>query len=117
MKEISIVPVENKDMINKKFDILKKFDHPKIVKIYDIFSLNDNYYIITRFLQKGNLRDFIKNKTLKENQVANIIYQLLMAINYAHSFGVIHSDLKTENILIDDFDSNDKYTIHIIEFG
>jgi calcium-dependent protein kinase len=118
MKEISGVEKGNEAKIREKFDILKKFDHPKIVKIYENYSYNGIYFIVTEFFKKGNLEQIItQKKFLKENQVANIIYQILLAINYAHSSEIMHRDLKPENVMIEEVDTNEKYTVNVIDFG
>ena len=108
-----------KDIINE-IELLRKLDHPNIVKIFEFFNEPDGYYLITEFCSGGELFDEIKKKKyFPENIAANIMYQIFNAINYCHTFGkIIHRDLKPENILIVNHDEvTGFYRIKIIDFG
>ena len=108
-----------KDIINE-IELLRKLDHPNIVKIFEFFNEPDGYYLITEFCSGGELFDEIKKKKyFPENIAANIMYQIFNAINYCHTFGkIIHRDIKPENILIVNHDEmTGFYTIKIIDFG
>jgi calcium-dependent protein kinase len=93
---------ETESEIINEIEILKKLDHPNIVKIFEFYNAADGYYIITEYCNKGELFAQIYEKApIEESISAHIIYQILAAINYCHSCNIIHRDLKPENILID----------------
>ena len=93
---------------------LKKWDHPNIVKIYEIFRDNKKLYIVMEFVEGKELLNYvIEQYKLKESEAWSIIKQLLKTIKYVHSKKIIHRDLKPENIII----NPDKMQIKLIDFG
>ena len=95
--------------------IMKKLDHPNILRIYEVFQDQKRYYLITELCTGGELFDEIAKKSLfSEKDAAIIIEQILEAISYWHSKSIVHRDLKPENILID---SANKNNIKVIDFG
>jgi hypothetical protein len=111
---------ENDLTIKNQINILKKLNHPNIVKIY-AFYCNDKYYqIITEFCKKGELDQYIK-KSFSEKQLAIIFYQILSGLVYLHDKKVIHRNIKLKNIMIlekeEDIYSKEEYLwIKIIDF-
>jgi len=98
-----------------EMEIMKKLDHPNILRIYEIFQDQKRYYLITELCTGGELFDEIAKKSnFSEKGAAIIIEQILEAISYCHSKSIVHRDLKPENILID---STNKNNIKVIDFG
>ena len=90
------------DNILEEIKILKSLDHPNIIKIYEFFSDNINFYIVMEYLSQGDLFSFISaSRFLKEKVICSIIKQIMSAVAYLHSKNIIHGDIKLENILID----------------
>ncbi len=123
MKKINKVK-ENEidDMeIKNEIEILKKLDHPNIVKIIEFYSTPKAYYIITDFCACGELYNQIKHQ-YTEGQLAVLFYQVFSGLYYLHTKNIVHRDLKLENILISEIEkdnnTNDKYFwVKIIDFG
>ena len=106
----------------REIQILKELDHPNILKIIEYYKDEKNYYIITELLNGGDLSDFImKFKKCNERIVASIMKQLLSALNYLHFNGIVHRDIKLENIMIhkknEKIDDIDSFEIKLIDFG
>ncbi len=81
---------DEKEILNE-IGILKKLDHPKILKIVDFYSTLKKYYIITEYCHEGELfNEIIKVGRFDEGQAAFIIDQLLKAITYCHKMNIIH---------------------------
>ena len=97
--------------------VLEICHHPFIIKLYDVFETYDYIYLVLEYCNKGSLLSYFEKKSYKlsELQVCEIVYNLSLAINFIHSFGVIHRDLKLENVLLTD-DSN-KINIRLSDFG
>ena len=108
---------EEKDFMNE-IEILRKLDHPNILKITDFYSLKTEYNIITEYCQEGELFDEIKaNAPFSEVMAAWYMNQILSAVCYCHSMNILHRDLKPENILIVKRQKNGYHPIKIIDFG
>ena len=117
LKENEIDDLEIKNEIN----ILKKLDHPNIVKIYEFYDTLTDFYIVTEYCKKGELYGYIKNY-YSENQLAVLFYQVFSGLSYLHEKHILHRDLKLENIMIseieEDINTKEKYFwIKIIDFG
>ena len=123
MKKITKNTNSKSETVNEiinEIELLKKLDHPNIVKIFEFFIEPDGYYLITEYCGGGELFDAIKkNGCFTEPVAANITYEIFNAINYCHQTNnIIHRDLKPENILIVSKDeSTGFYTVKIIDFG
>ena len=108
----------NEEEIINEISILKKLDHPNIIKIFEFYSNSDSYSLITEFCTEGDLSDMIKEQVpLSEKQCSFIMYQIFLAINYCHKSNILHSDLKPENILIKEYKNNNYPIIKICDFG
>ncbi len=93
-------------------------DHPNIVKLYEFFGDSKYYYLVTEFVEGGELFDELqRRKVFSEQTAANIMRQLLSAIVYCHERKIAHRDLKPENILIESSSANDRMNIKVIDFG
>ena len=107
---------------SREIQVLKELNHPNILKIIEYYIDESNYYIITELLNGGDLCEFLINfKNMNEKIVAFIMKQLLTALNYLHSKGIVHRDVRLENILIhkknDKIDDLKSLQIKLIDFG
>ena len=123
MKKIKKVKENEVDdlEIKNEIDILKKLDHPNVVKILEFYSTDDAYYIVTDYCQCGELYNQIKHR-YNENQLAVLFYQVFSGLCYLHANNIVHRDLKLENILItemelDEHTQKNYFWIKIIDFG
>ena len=108
---------DNEDDILNEIEILKKMDHPNIVKIFEFFNSHEGYYLITEYCSGGELfQEIVDKAPFIENIAGNIMYQIFSAVNYCHNINIIHRDLKPENILIEKSEGKG-YMIKIIDFG
>ena len=102
--------------LKRESQILSKLTHPNIVQLYEICYGSGFYCLALQFLEGGNLSDFIINQPdsrLSENKTRNISQQLTLALSYLHSKGILHRDLKLENIVL-----NKTYDhVVIVDFG
>ncbi len=79
-------------------------EHLHIVALYDcgVDSETGSAFFAMRMMRGGTLADAIKAGRLSREQIARIVQQIAAALEYAHSRGVIHCDLKPSNILLDE---------------
>jgi len=101
--------------LKKEVEILQQLDHPNIVKFVDGFETTKRLYLVMEYCGGGDLLHRVVNKKqVQESDVKEYMAQLLDAVAYAHSKNVVHCDLKPENIMFVDDESDQ---IKLIDFG
>jgi serine/threonine protein kinase len=93
--------------------VQSQLDHPNIVRIYEFFAAEENYYLVMEYVAGMSLRDLLARQGAPAPaQAVYLLKQALSALDYAHNFsylyeserrhtGVIHRDIKPANILLD----------------
>lgn len=101
--------------VETEIEILKKLNHPCIIKIKDFFDAED-FYIVLELMEGGELFDRVAgNRRLREATCKLYFYQMLLAVQYLHENGIIHRDLKPENVLLSS--QKEDCLIKITDFG
>nr|KAI8757963.1 serine/threonine-protein kinase MARK2-like isoform X1 [Biomphalaria glabrata] len=99
--------------LRREGKLLQMIRHPNVVSLYEVMETDNSYYLVTELCRGGDLMEYISSKKrLPEQEVAKFIRQILSAVDYLHRLGIIHRDLKIENLLLD---SNKD--IKLIDFG
>lgn len=76
-------------------------EHPCILRLHNFFEDNENVYLVTEYCKGGELNKYIKQKFSKdESFVQHIFAQIVLGTIYLHSHGILHRDLKLNNILL-----------------
>jgi serine/threonine protein kinase/uncharacterized membrane protein len=94
-------PQEHAEFI-KEAQVLKKLNHPHILRILDAGFQDGVPYLVTDYAAGGSLRNRLSasnGKPLPLDQATDILTQISQALHYAHERHIIHRDLKPENIL------------------
>lgn len=101
----------------KEIEVLIKLEHPNIIKIFEYFTDDLNYYLITEYISGGELYEgLVKMSNFNEFKCAFILNQIISAVYYLHSNNIVHRDIKPENILISN-SNKDLLSIKLIDFG
>ncbi|KAI5607177.1 NUAK family SNF1-like kinase 2 [Silurus asotus] len=87
--------------IRREIEIMSSLNHPYIITIYEVFENKDKIVIVMEYASKGDLFDYISEKRLSEREARHLFRQIVSAVHYCHQNGVVHRDLKLENILLD----------------
>ena len=116
IKKIDTLVENNDQEVLNELNVLKKMDHPNIIKIFEFYMDKKNYYLITEYCSGGELFDVVKETNFSEIQIAYIMFQIFSAINYCHKMKIIHRDLKPENIFVAK-NENNFIRIKIGDFG
>lgn len=96
--------------------VMRKLDHPNLVKLVDFFSESEYFYLVMELMTGGELFNRIVAKTCyTEREARDLVKTLAAAIAYCHEQGVVHRDLKPENILL--ADDTDDAVVKIADFG
>lgn len=87
--------------------------HPNIVSIYDVGEDEDMHYIVMEYIKGKTLKQYIQEfSPLASARSVHIMKQLTSAISHAHENGIIHRDIKPQNILMDE-----EGNVKITDFG
>lgn len=108
--------IKDIDMVFREAEMLKHLHHPNIVSIFNFFTLNNmNVVFVMEYLQGGDLRNRIKEKgQVSESEALTYFTQISEAVSYCHSQGLIHHDLKLENIMLA---RKDDSVVKVVDFG
>jgi serine/threonine protein kinase len=81
--------------------IMRVFDHPNIVKVYDYFKAGSHYYMVMEYVDGLSLDKLISQKRLILPLEGVLIFQqVCLGLEYAHGKGIIHRDIKPANVLL-----------------
>ncbi|XP_017270448.1 NUAK family SNF1-like kinase 1 [Kryptolebias marmoratus] len=88
--------------IQREIEITSSLRHPNIIRFHEVFESRDKIVIVMEYASRGELYDYIQErKRLPEPDARSIFRQITSAVHYCHKNGVVHRDLKLENILLD----------------
>ena len=101
------------DRIDREISIIRSLRHNYIISVKEILRLVDCVAIVMEYAENGELFDYVqKNQRLSEQETKSIMFQIFLAVDNMHSNGIIHRDLKLENVLLDEGNE-----VKIADFG
>lgn len=93
---------ENLKKIGREIEIMRKMSHPHIIQLYQVMETESMIYIVTEYAANGEIFDhLVQNGRMAEEEACHVFAQILAAVRYCHLSGVVHRDLKAENLLLD----------------
>lgn len=119
LKSLSLKQIETTwglEQLKEELMILMQLDHPNIVKLEAVYESEDEIFLIQELLNGGDLFDHLDaqpEEHYSEAQCARLVKQMLSALRYIHSKGIIHRDLKLENFLF----AGPEGEMKMIDFG
>lgn len=88
--------------IYREISILRGLSHPNIVRLHEMVETDRHIGIIMEYASGGELFDYIlNNRYLRDNPARRLFAQLVSGVGYLHKKGIVHRDLKLENLLLD----------------
>ncbi|KAL2757081.1 hypothetical protein ACRALDRAFT_2041593 [Sodiomyces alcalophilus JCM 7366] len=88
--------------IYREIAILRGIQHPNIVRLHEMVETERHIGIILEYASGGELFDYIlTHRYLKDNAARRLFAQLVSGVGYLHKKGIVHRDLKLENLLLD----------------
>ncbi|XP_052758264.1 testis-specific serine/threonine-protein kinase 1-like isoform X5 [Galleria mellonella] len=90
-----------KKFLPREIEMLIKLNHPHLVHTHSIFQRRYKYFIFMRYMERGDLLEYILQKgAVQEDQARIWARQLALAIQYMHELEIAHRDIKCENVLL-----------------
>jgi hypothetical protein len=98
-------------------EILQFSRHKNIICLLDYFEDLENIYLVTEYLERGNLAKFLSThrEDLSMVDLLRIIFQICEGIQYLHKNGIIHRDIKPQNIVMEK--KNLQFSVKLIDFN
>ncbi|XP_062544540.1 serine/threonine-protein kinase SIK3 homolog isoform X2 [Armigeres subalbatus] len=104
---------ENLAKTFREISILKVLHHPHITRLYEVMESRNKIYLVTEHAARGEIFDhLVANGRMKEEEASRIFSQIISAVDYCHSKGIVHRDLKAENVLLDN-----EMNVKLADFG
>lgn len=105
------------ERFKREYETAEEFDHPHIVKVLEFGPTDDGSFFMTmEYLAGSELSHALREDgPMKPARAVRVISQLASALDHAHSFGVIHRDLKPDNVFLVHAEGGDH--VKVLDFG
>jgi len=121
VRAIKTIPkgkLRNVERVRREIAIMKMMDHPSIIKLYETFEDQRNFYLSMELCTGGELFErIVRDGRFSEPQAAVVMQQVLRALCYMHKQGICHRDLKPENFLLQSDRPIMENVVKVIDFG
>jgi len=106
---------EKKEELETECEIFLAMDHPHVARLVDVYEDEEHLHLVMECMDGGELfKRVTQKKRFGEKEAVDAAWQMLLAVSYIHSHGVVHRDIKLENFLYDKVDGDH---LKLIDFG
>jgi serine/threonine protein kinase len=100
LKRIPLPHEQDRERATREALATARLSHPAIVALYEASSDEDAFYLVSELVEGDTLAQLISDDGLSDEEVLEIGLELLRALQHAHTRGVIHRDVKPQNVLV-----------------
>lgn len=100
IKQMVLAQQPKKDLIVNEIEVMQQSRHPNIVNFLSAFLTHGELWVVMEYMEGGPLTDIVLHSILSEGQIAAITKECLTGLCHLHAHGVIHRDIKSDNVLM-----------------
>ena len=89
------------ERFKREIEALARLDHPNVVRLFGHGRAGDRHYLVMQYVSGASLRTLLARREIDRKRGIEILIEVCLALEHAHSAGLVHRDVKPENILID----------------
>ncbi|KAI8084712.1 Pak2 protein [Halteromyces radiatus] len=112
IKQMNLEQQPKKELIINEILVMKESQHKNIVNFIDSYLYKGDLWVIMEYMEGGSLTDVVTNNMMMEGQIAAVCKEVLEGLQHLHSKGVIHRDIKSDNVLLSSYGD-----IKLTDFG
>eukprot|EP00826_Nyctotherus_ovalis_P030732 TRINITY_DN2453_c0_g4_i4.p1 TRINITY_DN2453_c0_g4~~TRINITY_DN2453_c0_g4_i4.p1 ORF type:complete len:383 (+),score=90.52 TRINITY_DN2453_c0_g4_i4:881-2029(+) len=95
---------KNHERFKNEIEILRNLKHKNVLRLYETFSTEDYLVLVMELCSGGDLLSYVRKRRKVPEELAKVTFrQIMEGLRYCHSKGIIHCDIKLDNILLDEY--------------
>ncbi|MCP4658492.1 MAG: protein kinase, partial [bacterium] len=108
---------EAEERFVREAHLVAQMDHPAVVPIYDVGWHEESLFFVMPVVAGTTMQTLIRQRGLELGETLEIVAQVAEALDYSHLRGVVHRDVKPENIMVSRKEAQRRLRVRIMDFG